>query len=327
MYRFKDGEYTLLSMTVDDVLIATRKKSHADQIIASLRKQFKLKDMGIPEYILGLHIKYDRKAGKLQLGQQLYIEMMAKKFNQLDANPVYQPADKGSKLKADMASPECTKDYRSLVGSLIYAVHTRPYIAVPVSNLAKYLTKPQEAHWQAAVRVLRYLYTTKERGLTYQPKLKKKNELEMYADASFQCDYDTSRSRTGYLATFNDCLIMWKSRMQPIVADSSCEAEYYAMGDSIKEADWLRQFINELKFKQKTIKTWIDNKSSIKLAEAQMVKPNSKHIRRKYHMLRERVQDGRIKLGHIPGVENPADVMTKNLSKPKREHLIGRFLC
>ena len=47
--------------------------------------------------------------------------------------------------------------------------------------------------------------------------------------------------------------------MQPIMSDSTCEAEYYAMGDAIKKAAWLRQLTNELGFKQKTVPVWIDN--------------------------------------------------------------------
>ena len=148
----------------------------------------------------------------------------------------------------------------------------------------------------------------------------------MLADASFQYDIDTSKSRTGYLALFCGCLIMWKSRMQSIVADSSCEAEYYAMGDAIKEAQWLRQFINELQIKQTCVTTWIDNKSEIKLADTQMVKPKTKHIMRKYHMLRERIQAGTIRLKHIPTKNNISDLLTKNLSKFKRAHLLRGLL-
>ena len=105
-----------------------------------------------------------------------------------------------------------------------------------------------------------------------------------------------------------------------------CEAEYYVMGDCIKEAAWLRQLINELGFNQHTIPTWIDNKSSIQLAETQMVKPNTKHIQRKYHMLREHIEDGRIKLYKIPGADNPSDLMTKDIGKIKRQHLIGDYM-
>ena len=43
---------------------------------------------------------------------------------QVDANPVYNPGEATAHLKRDMDSPECFKDYRGLVGSLIYAVHT-----------------------------------------------------------------------------------------------------------------------------------------------------------------------------------------------------------
>ena len=125
-YRFKRGEYTLLSLTVDDVLVASKKKAHAERLIAKLRKKFKLKDLGCPEYVLGLHVQFDRKDHTLKLNQRLYFEILADKYGQTDAKPVYNPADTNSHLSADMDSPLTDEDYRGLVGSLIYGVHTRP---------------------------------------------------------------------------------------------------------------------------------------------------------------------------------------------------------
>ena len=57
-----------------------------------------------------------------------------------------------------------------------------------------------------------------------------------------------------------------------------------------------------------------------------MVNPNTKHIQRKYHMLREHIQDGRIKVHKIAGKDNPSDLMTKDITKVKREHLIGEYV-
>ena len=146
LYRFNQGEYVIMTLTVDDVLIASRSKKTADKIIAELSKQYELTDMGVPQYVLVLHINYNRKKGVLQLGQKLYIESMAEKYGQTNANPVYNPGEATARLSREADSPDCTKDYRGLSGSLIYAVHTRPDIVVPVSNLAKFLNDPNKVH-------------------------------------------------------------------------------------------------------------------------------------------------------------------------------------
>ena len=329
-YKFGKHEYTLVSLTVDDTLISTNKKAHADKLIKDLGKDFEIVDEGTPEYILGLHIDYDRANKKLALNQQLYIEQLAEKYGQTKARPVYNPADTNSQLRADLDSPFLNEKehalFRQIVGSLIYAVHTRPDIAVPVSNVARYLNKPQKAHLQAAIKIVRFLYTTREQKLIYEPKKKPGEELETFSDSTFDSDWDTSKSRTGYGTKFNECLISWKSRMQSIVADSSCEAEYYAMGDAIKESIWLLQFVNELKFKQKTVCVRVDNQSAMKLAESQMVKPRTKHIRRKCHLLREHVREGTIALKYVPTADNFADMLTKNLSMAKRKHHLDPFM-
>ena len=48
--------------------------------------------------------------------------------------------------------------YSSVVGSLMYAqVCTRPAIAFVVNVLGRYLSDPDQSHWKAAKKVLRYL--------------------------------------------------------------------------------------------------------------------------------------------------------------------------
>ena len=48
--------------------------------------------------------------------------------------------------------------YSSVVGSLMYAqVCTRPVIAFIVDVLGTYLSDPDQSHWKAAKKVLRFL--------------------------------------------------------------------------------------------------------------------------------------------------------------------------
>ena len=59
--------------------------------------------------------------------------------------------------------------YSSVVGSLMYAqVCTRPAIAFVVNVLGRYLSDPDQSHWKAAKKVLRYLQGTKDLMLTYR---------------------------------------------------------------------------------------------------------------------------------------------------------------
>ena len=49
-----------MTITVDDLLIATTTKEQGTELIQKMKNRFKLKDMGDPEYIIGIHIDYHK---------------------------------------------------------------------------------------------------------------------------------------------------------------------------------------------------------------------------------------------------------------------------
>ena len=313
---------------MDDLIIASKTREEADQVIQNLGKFFKVKNLGTPKYIIGVHIKYDRSRRTLQLNQELYIENMAAKFGQTDAKSTFKPADTNVRLEKDMGSEPFSEIlYRSLIGSLMYATITRPDIAVIASQLSRYLSCPQKAHWKAAVKVLRYLKTTKAKSLLYKPKSSPSQELVVYTDSTWNSDRDTSRSRTGYGVTFSNCMISWKSKLQPMVTLSSTEAEYVALNDAAKEGLWLRRLLQELKFKPSVTPILIDNQSTIVLAMHKMVKPRTKHIAMRYHWIRELLAKGQFVLRYISTHNNLADLLTKVVGKVKADKLLSGLMA
>ena len=178
----------------------------------------------MPEYVIGVHINYNREQRKLKLNQRLYIETLAEKFGQLNSKPEVLPAMTSVKIEKDMNSPPTEKPYRSLIGSLIYATLTRPDVATIVSQLSRMLDCPQEAHWNAGIRVLRYLYTTKDKSLNFDPEntknLNRVNNIKCllnpnsyhkkhtikekrigYTDSTWNTE-ENSKSRTGYICLY-----------------------------------------------------------------------------------------------------------------------------
>ena len=88
-----------------------------------------------------------------------------------------------------MGSPSTTKPYRALIGSLIYATMTRPDICTVVSQLSRVLENPQEAHWNAGIRVLRYLYTTRNKSIHYEPKHElNQNDIIGFTDSTWNTE-------------------------------------------------------------------------------------------------------------------------------------------
>ena len=69
----------------------------------------------------------------------------------------------------DKNSIENEDEYRSIVGSLIYAsVSTRPDITHAVNMVSRHMHEPNATHMNAAKRILRYLKESSDCGLVYQ---------------------------------------------------------------------------------------------------------------------------------------------------------------
>ena len=83
---------------------------------------------------------------------------------------------------------------------------------------------PRRTHYQAALRILRYLKRTIGLGLTF----KKTGKLDLIIYTNF--DYGGSlvdrRSATGYCTLLGDNLVTWRSKKQGVVSKSVTEAEF-----------------------------------------------------------------------------------------------------
>jgi hypothetical protein len=137
--------------------------------------------------------------------------------------------------------------YRSLIGSLMYiAIGTRPDIAYAVGRLASFLDCYRPEHWQAAIRVLRYLKGTRSLAL----RLSGQNSLCLvgYSDSDYANCPNTSRSVGGYCFSLGLGMISWSSRKQLMVIDSSCYAKYIALHEASHKAVFLRELLEEIDF-------------------------------------------------------------------------------
>jgi hypothetical protein len=226
-----------------------------------------------------------------------------------------------TKLTKDEEHPlDTTKyPYSELVGGLLYlAVCTRPDIAQATGCLARYMAKPAESHWNAALGVLRYLANTQDYGILFEPSYVS-NELKGYADADFAGDIDTRRSTTGYVFTLCGGAISWSSRLQPTVAVSTAEAEYMAAAFAVKEALWLRKLMCDFGMGIQPVKIFGDNQSALKLIKHPIASLRSKHIDVIYHFARERAARGEVKFEYLKTDDMVADIMTKPLPETKLE--------
>src|SRR6185312_3319063 len=211
--------------------------------------------------------------------------------------------------------------YASAIRSIMYTmISTRPDIFYALSVTSKYQSDPGESHWTAMKNILKYLRRTKNACLVYGGE----EELVVmgYTDASFQTDKDDSKSQSSYVFTINGGAVSWKSSKQETVADSMTEAEYIAASEVTKEGVWIRKFLIELGVfpnASSPLDLYCDNSGAITQAKEPRNHQKSKHAMRRFHLIREFIDRGEIKICKIHTDLNILDPLTKPLPQPKHE--------
>ena len=328
--KISGSAVVFLVLYVDDILLIGNDVPTLQNVKAWLGKCFSMKDLGEAAYILGIKIYRDRSKKLIGLSQSTYIDKVLKRFSMQDSKRGFLPMGHGISLcKSQCPKTQDERDrmqkipYASAMGSIMYAMLcTRPDVSCALSLTSRYQSDPGEAHWIAVKNILKYLRRTKDAFLVYGGH---EDELVVngYTDAGFQSDKDDFRSQSGYVFCLNGAAVSWKSSKQATVADSTTEAEYIAASDAAKEAVWLKKFIGELGVVPSIanpIALYCDNNGAIAQAKEPRSHQRSKHILRKFHLIREIIERGDVKICRVPTDDNIADPLTKPLPQSKHDY-------
>ena len=191
---------------------------------------------------------------------------------------------------------------------------TRLNIARVVGVVSRYMNNPGKEHWKAVQWILRYLRGTTSHALCFGGS---NTILQGYVDADMSGDKDSRRSTTGYVFIVGGTAVSWISKLQRVVALSTTKAEYVAITEASKEMIWLQTFMEELGKKQEDNRLYCDSQSAIHLAKNLAFHSRTKHIKVKYHFIRSALEDGELKLEKIHTSQNPADMLTKVVTREK----------
>ncbi|XP_020242609.1 uncharacterized protein LOC109820827 [Asparagus officinalis] len=209
------------------------------QLKVRLEKEFKVKDLGLLRYFIGIEIA--RGAEWIVLSQRKYALDLLKGSGMLGCKPVTAPIDQKFKLDAKAGEPIDRDRYQRLVRRLIYLSHTRPNISFTVSVVSRYMHDPRKGHMGAVYQILRYLKSAPGKGLIFR-----KNEhvnIEGYCDSDWANCADDRRSTSGCCIFIGDNLVSWKSKKQSVVARSTAEVEYRVMTLGVTELLWLKNML------------------------------------------------------------------------------------
>ena len=198
------GKCTYFIVYVDDIVITDTDQDGIQKLKQHLFSHFQTKDLGKLKYFLGIEVAQSNF--EVVISQRKYTLNILTDTGMLDCKPVDTLMDPNVKLVPSQG--ELLRDsgrYRRLVGKLNYLTITRPDISFPVSVVSQFLQSLCDSHWNAVVRILRYIKGTPVQGVLYENR--GHTQVVGYNDANWAGSPTDKRSTSGYCVFIGGNLI------------------------------------------------------------------------------------------------------------------------
>jgi len=150
------------------------------------------------------------------------------------------------------------------------------------------MQNPQEHHWKAVKRILRYLVGTTTHGLLIRRN--SSTNILGFSDANCGNDVDDRKSTTGYSVYLGFNIITWSSHKQKVVSRSNSEAEYQSIVVVLIEVIWLHSLLHELRISTRQPQLFSDNLGVVLLCANPVMHSRTKHFELNLHFFRDYVQ-------------------------------------
>lgn len=120
------------------------------------------------------------------------------------------------------------------------------------------------------------------------------------------------------MITINDAPLIWKTRKQPVVSQSTFEAELISMCSLVEEVLLCIEVFKFLKIQvELPVKIICDNQSALKAFKKDTLTKRSRYIDVRFHKVKNKLKKKLIKKAFIGTEDNTADVFTKFRCVPK----------
>ncbi|CAE7537698.1 RE1 [Symbiodinium sp. CCMP2592] len=325
----------ILVVYVDDLaLFAESELAH--QVIKVVRMLWKTSE---PEWIgeeavtfCGLEIS--RTASGYRLAQSAYIRELLQRYNITEEATV--PITKWSDPELpESVTPSEIKEAQAVTGALLWvSTRTRPDISYAVSRCGQMATKVPQLSIAIGLQTIKYLKSTidlaievpfevgspfADHGLLALPRSAK--VLEVYTDASHSPGGD--RSMQSLIVLWKGVPIGWESARQAFTTLSSAEAELVTMVHGVQVSECIQSLLDELLGEDTVVSLQGDNQAALRSFDPVSSGWRSRHLRMRAISARERIDAGILRVFHIPGDVQIADLGTKPLSRPRILHLLN----
>lgn len=321
------GKVITVVVYVDDLMITSNDDDEIEHLVEYLQEKFKTLNKNHGEIHSYLGMVFDFSGEELKISMPGYESDFLQSYGV--TGTAITPATNELFVIRDGAAPldpEKALEFHSIVAKLLYlAKRTRPDILTSIAFLSTRVQAPTEDDYKKLGRVLKYLNGTRGKGIA----LGASDVVpQAYIDASYGVHGD-GKSHSGLFITLGKGPIFVQSSKQKLVSKSSTEAELIALSDSVGQVIWVRDFIKYQGYPDiSPAVVYQDNKSTISLvANGPTNAPGTRHIHIRYFFVRDRVEQGDVKVEYLSTDKMISDFFTKPLQgtafKEKQRLLLG----
>jgi hypothetical protein len=166
LFLLRQGrDFLIVQMYVDDIVFGGSSNSLVARFVEDMSREFEMSMMGELQLFLGLQIKQSKEGTFVH--QAKYTKNIMRKFKMEDSKAMAMPISTTTALDPDEEGEHVDqKEYRSMIGSLLYLTTTRPDIQFSVCLCARFQASPRTSHRQEVKRIFRYLRHTPDFGFS-----------------------------------------------------------------------------------------------------------------------------------------------------------------
>nr|GEU82830.1 hypothetical protein [Tanacetum cinerariifolium] len=213
------GDNLLVQVYVDDIIFWSTKKFLCDEFEQMMHKRFQISSIGDLTFFLELQVK--QKDDGIFINQDKYVADILKKFDFTTMKTSSIPMEPNKALIKDSEAEDVDVHlYKSMIGSLMYLVVSRPDIMFAICACVRFQVTPKTSHLHDVKRIFRYL---KEMAKVRKLELKLAAELKL---------------------VLNGCLDWKETAVNVEIQVSAVSLTYYCFrltfAGSAKQYDWIR---------------------------------------------------------------------------------------
>lgn len=218
--------------------------------------------------------------------------------------------------------------YQSLLGGLLHVnLGTRPDICFAINALSRVTKEATSTHLAYLRKVLQYLRHNNNCELYFKFSTSKTVKLELEVDASYASGPER-KSLYGFIIWMNNAPVMFRTKMENVIALSSCEAELIAISEACKSLGFVENLLKFLGVEYSTpIEVYNDNRGAINIINNRKAVRRCRHIELRHFFLQDWIDKGRIEVLYRSSGELTADLLTKALGTTKFWGHTKKLLC